>query len=122
MYFREQVAAERTANTCDILKTSRPQAIEVKINGNSLFEEERVVLDFWRLLQGNTIDTTEDTPYTIPFCQHPEDNSSSGFLPASQDAMSIYYTAEQTGFVDIIVEYEKMQRRTEQGRLESADS
>jgi hypothetical protein len=122
MWFRENLIADRTGSTRDDLKTSRPANVEVKINGTTLFEEDDLVLSMWRLLQGQHIDPNEDTPFIIPFCTSPDDNNSSGYLPSSQDSMSVFYTPSSTGKLDIFVEYEKMWRRTEQGRIEKSDS
>jgi hypothetical protein len=122
MWFRENLIADRTGSTRDDLKTSRPARVEVKINGTTLFEEDDLVLSMWRLLQGQHFDPNEDTPFIIPFCTSPDDNNSSGYLPSSQDSMSVFYTPSSTGKLDIFVEYEKMWRRTEQGRIEKSDS
>ena len=122
MWFREQTAAQRTTSTADALATARPAQVEVKINGQSLFDENQAVLDVWRLLQGQHIDSALDTPLCIPFCQNPEKIDSSGFLPASQDSMSVFYTPTVTGQLDIICEYEKIHRVSEQGRIEKSDS
>ena len=122
MWFREQTAAQRISSTTDVLATARPGQVELKINGQSLFDENQAVLDVWRLLQGQHIDSELDTPLCIPFCQNPEEADSSGFLPASQDAMSVFYTPTVTGQLDIICEYEKIHRVSEQGRIEKADS
>ena len=84
MWFRERTAAQTAQNTTDVLATARPQEVELKINGTTLFEENKAVLDVWRLLQGQHIDGALDTPLCVPFCQNPGKNDSSGYLPASR--------------------------------------
>ena len=122
MYFREQTEHQRDPKAKGTLATGRPQQVELRINGQSLFDENKATMDVWRLIQGQHIDGQLDTPLVIPFCQNPENNDSSGSLPASQDAMSVFYTPSVTGKLDIICEYEKIHRVPAQGRIEKSDS
>ncbi len=120
MYFKEEKAG--TGPTRDAIGTSRPSAVEVRLNGVELQNHEQPALDMWMLLQRFHLDPTHEQAYCVPFCVNPSERDSSGYLPASQDSLSVYYTAATSTVLRIICEYEKIHRRTEQGRVEKADS
>ena len=118
---RCQTAAQRTGPTKDVLATTRPTKLALKINGQKLFELEDETLKMQQLLQKYKYFKDETSPLSYSFCANPGSKDTSGYLPSSNDKMVLVLTPDNTR-LDCIVELEKIFTRGPQGRITKSDS
>ena len=108
--------------TREPLATLRPDSARLKINGVECFSESEPLLSQIQLLEGYKLDENEDQPYCIPFCLNPQGKDSSGYLPHSNDAVSLFLTFTEAATVDIIAETEVIFERSTGGRIDKKDA
>ncbi len=117
---RQQTAAQRTGATKDVLATLQVSAMELKINGQSLFEMDAVELRMQKLLQKYHYGA-DTSPTSYAFCADPSSNDKSGYLPSSNDKLTLVFTPAAV-VTDVIAEIECVFTRNQGGRITKSDN
>ena len=118
---REQTAAQKTGSSKDVMATTKCSNLAIKINGQELFDFDDATLRVQQLLQRYNFDQDHVSPTSYSFCAKPATRDHSGYLPSSNDKLTLVVTPRNLR-VDVIVELEKTFTRAAGGRITKSDS